>query len=454
MSATAARGRKDTQRERLLAGMITAANRDGYARASVTAVIAEAGVSRPTFYDYFSDRAACFAAALTDVHERLLAATREELNRHPPHDALTASIRALLAFAAADPARARFLTNEPIAAGRGALDARDAGIAALSALVEHAQRTADPGASIPDIPAHIAHGAVQRLLAPRLRRGEPGLSEVLADLLDWLARYAQPRARLRRQTLRPGPTPPLTPFLIEAPLRAPQALTPGRPRLSEEQVAENHRQRILYAVARLAETQGYAASTVRDITRLARIDGRAFYALFADKQNAFMAVHEVGFQQVMSVTAGAFFAGSTWPERSWEAARALTQFLEANPLIAHVGFVEAHAVGPRAVQRVEDSHIAFTIFLQEGYQHTRRSDPPSRLALEATVTAIFELIYHQARRGGPPQLTGLVGHIGFLLLAPFLGAGDAETFIDAQLTASVSAATRPSARSGASRNLS
>jgi AcrR family transcriptional regulator len=46
-------GRKSTQRERLLNGVITVANRDGSSRASVSAVIAEAGVSRPTFYDYF-----------------------------------------------------------------------------------------------------------------------------------------------------------------------------------------------------------------------------------------------------------------------------------------------------------------------------------------------------------------------------------------------------------------
>ena len=65
--------RKSSQRERLLAGMVAAANRDGYADANVSAVIAEAGVSRPTFYDYFSDRDDCFVAAIADMHERLAA---------------------------------------------------------------------------------------------------------------------------------------------------------------------------------------------------------------------------------------------------------------------------------------------------------------------------------------------------------------------------------------------
>jgi hypothetical protein len=99
-----------------------------------------------------------------------------------------------------------------------------------------------------------------------------------------------------------------------------------------------------------------------------------------------MAVHELGFQQVMDITARGFFSGSSWPERSWEAGRALTQPLERNPLIAHIGFVEAYAVGRSAAQRVEDSHIAFAMFLQEGHQHLPESERPSRVALEAIIT--------------------------------------------------------------------
>ena len=452
MSVTATRARKATQRERLLAGMITAANRDGYAGASVAAVIAEAGVSRPTFYDYFPDRRHCFLAALADVQARLLAATRAELARHPPHDALAASVRALFAFAATEPAWARFLTNEPIAAGRAALDARDRGIGELAALIEHTQRSADSAAAmpVPDVSPRIVLGAVQRLLAPRLRDGEPDLSGVPADLLDWLALYARPGSRLRWRALRPGPDLPPTPFLLEPAPGTPPPLAPGRPRLSDEQVAENHRRRILNALASLATQKGYAASTVGDIVRRARIDGRVFYALFADKQDAFMAVHEVGFQQMLSVTAGAFVAGASWPQRIWEAGRALTEFLETNPLMAQVGFVEAHAAGPRAVQRIEDSHLAFTIFLQEGHRHTGREDSPSHLALEAMVNTIFELIYHQTHRDGPLRLTGMIGHISFILLAPFLGVADAEAFIEDRLAQDLSGRPRgiPRGRAG------
>jgi AcrR family transcriptional regulator len=203
--------------------------------------------------------------------------------------------------------------------------------------------------------------------------------------------------------------------------------------MAEEEVAENHRLRIMFATSQIVSERGYAAATVSEITRLAGVDGREFYRLYADKQEAFSAIHELGFQYLMAVTAGAFFAGSDWPQRIWEAFRAATQSVQENPTVAHVGFVESYAVGPRGIQRVEDSRIAFTIFLQEGYRHEPGAAPPSRLALEAIITAIFEIVYREARASAQPQTTRLLGAIVHLCLAPFMGAEAAGAFIKGKL---------------------
>ena len=102
------------------------------------------------------------------------------------------------------------------------------------------------------------------------------------------------------------PLPPLvrSPYLPPTTLRAPPPLGPGRPRLSEEEVAENHRQRIMFATSQIVQERGYTAATISEITRLAGVDGRAFYRLFADKQEAFGSIHELGFQYLMAATAG------------------------------------------------------------------------------------------------------------------------------------------------------
>jgi AcrR family transcriptional regulator len=434
--------RKATQRERLLNGMIVAANRDGYAGANVSAVIGEAGVSRPTFYDYFEDRDACFVAAINAVQEQLLDVLRDAIGRVPPEQALAAAINATLAFASSQPAEARFLTKETLAGGPRALDARDEAIAATAKVVEDVLEQAPGSAEIPDVPMAAVLGAVHRLLASRLRRGERAFDALQRDLLAWIESYRQTAAKRRWRELKPLPAPGPSPYLLPTTLRAPPPLGPGRPRLSEAEVAENHRQRIMFATSQIVQSRGYTAATVSEITRRAGVDGRAFYRLFADKQEAFSAIHELGFQYLMAATAGAFFAGKSWPERIWEAFRAAAQSIDQTPTFAHVAFVEAYAVGPRGIQRVEDSRAAFAIFLQEGYRWQSQGAAPSRLALEAIITTIFEIVYLQTRASAEPKTSGLVAQFAQLCLTPFIGPTAANEFIDAQISATRTPAPR------------
>jgi AcrR family transcriptional regulator len=447
--------RRGTQRARLVKGLVSAANRGGYAGATVSAIIGEAGVSRPTFYEYFEDRDACFLAAILDVHERLLEQVRSAVKASPAKDALTAAASATVAFAGAEPADARFLMKETLAGGPRALDARDGGIAQTAAVIERAFKGAGAAEPIPDVPVGAVIGAIHRMLASRLRREDRRFGELARDLAAWLASYEKPSGENRWRKLKelaPAPASKRAPPMV---LRAPPPLGPGRPRVSPEEVAENHRQRIMFATAQIVQEHGYTAATVTEITRVAGIDGRSFYRLFADKQEAFGAIHELGFQYLMAATAGAFFAGEDWPSRIWEAFRAAAQSIEQVPAFAHVGFVEAYAVGPQAIQRVEDSRVAFTIFLQEGYQHQRPGErAPSPAALEAIVTTIFEIVYLRARARGNPR-TAMLAHIVHLCLAPFIGAEATEAYIDRRLdeTREPNHARPGAARRGRARTL-
>jgi AcrR family transcriptional regulator len=425
--------RKTTQFDRLIAGMVQATNRRGYAGANVSSVIAEAGVSRPTFYDYFADRDDCLRAAIEHVQGQLHALTTQALAEKTGQAAWQAALGALVDFAATDPARARFLMGEAMAGGARALDARDRGVAALAEVLGAAVAAGPATAGVADLEPHIVLGSVYRMIAARLRRGEVVSAKLAEELFAWLASYTVRASARRWQVLAPVKSPPPSPHVPDVPIqRMPSGLGGGRPRVAPQEVAENQRLRILYATAKLAETKGYAATTVADITKLARVRGNTFYRQFADKQEAFSAVHELGFQQVMDVTAKAFFSVQGWPLRSWEAGRAFTQLLQANPLVAHVAFVEAYAVGPAAVQRIEDTHTAFMFFLQEGL--TMSEESLGRVAMEAIIASVFEVIYLQARAGEDLQIAGMLPYIAHLWLTPFLGVKAADAFIDKQQT--------------------
>jgi AcrR family transcriptional regulator len=430
----APQARKLTQRDRLIAGMVEALNRHGWTGATLAAIVAPAKVSRPTFYEYFAGREDCLRASIERVQDELHECVSDALADVEEAQAAPATVRALVQYASAKPERARFLMAAAMAGGPDALDARDQGIARLATTLAGAQAGAGAEVQVADLPGEIMIASVYRLLGVRLRRGEATISRLTDELLAWVAAYERPAEERRWQALSPHAAPaPSAHVPLEPIQQMPSVLPRGRPVIPEDQIIENQRLRILYATARIAESKGYTATKVSDITKFARVDGKLFYRLFSDKQEAFATVHELGFQQVMDVTSKAYFSVTGWPQRCWEGGRALTQLLDANPLVANVGFVEAYAAGPAAVQRIEDSHTAFMFFLQEGLVYEGALTPPSRTAMEAIIASIFVIIYQQARAGDELALAGLLGDIAHLWLTPFLGTAQTDAFIEQQL---------------------
>jgi AcrR family transcriptional regulator len=427
-------GRKGTQRERLLNAALEVVASDGYAASTIASVIAHAGVSRPTFYDYFADKDDCLLAAAAGIHGRLLAAVAEAVaeavERGSAEHAIRSAIAALVEFAASEPVAARVLMNETLAGGPRALDARDEQLAQLAMLVTDAQARADADRPTPDVPARMMLGASHRLLAARLRSDEQSLDGLTGELLRWSASYELPASQHRWSSLTPSPPAPPSPLVAHTPLRPPSPLRGGRH--SKEQILENHRQRLMFATAEAVLEKGYTATSIADIVKIAGLDHRAFSSVFADREAAYMAFAEHGFERTMAVTAGGFFTGAGWPQRSWEAGRAFTQFLQKNPTLA-VLFLESYAVGPHASKRIDELLNAFTLFLQLGYEEARDGRHPSPVALEAIATTNFEMCYHQARKSPGPQLTELQPHSIFISLAPFIGTAAANRFIDETL---------------------
>jgi AcrR family transcriptional regulator len=429
----AARGvdRRSTQRERLIMGMITACSRYGYEGANVSRTIALAGVSRPTFYEYFADKHACFLATHDELARLLIWEVERAVDVVGPDQAVQAAIRRFVELSQEYPDRAALLTNETMAGSRAALDAHDRMMSQMVEVVERARAKASAQMLTPDLPIQMVFGAGRWLLAPALRGGEHNLGALANDLAGWVDSYMMPSAEHRWGTLEPGATLPPSRHVSEVSLRPPSAIPPGRPKLSSAEVARNQRERILYATANVAATKGYGASRIADITASAGVDRRVFYRHFRDKQQAFLAIHEFAIHQVMALAASAFFSAKEWPQRVWEAMRATTQFEATHPVITHIGHVESHAVGAPAIQRVDDSRAAFTIFLQEGSRLT--DEPPPRIAMEAIAGAVFEIGYRQVRRGRSEQISRLAPHATYLVLAPFMGPAAANEFIDERL---------------------
>lgn len=114
------------QRERLIAAMLNAAADLGYLETNVQDVIDRAGVSRPTFYEHFSNKEDCFLAAFDTSAERLRNRVDSAARKGGDvwRDRVRFSLEALLRFAIREPDTARTMVVEARAASSVAVRRR------------------------------------------------------------------------------------------------------------------------------------------------------------------------------------------------------------------------------------------------------------------------------------------------------------------------------------------
>ena len=215
--------------------------------------------------------------------------------------------------------------NDTMAGGWRALDEHDRLRDEIAEIIACGRARASPDTPTPDVPIRLVIGAVRSLL-PSVAPRERELAGVADELVTgWSATSADLRAPLAHAGPRPG-TATFTARIANSP--APPARDPtGALKALQGQIPTTERpERIVYATAEVAARKGYTVTRVADITSAAGVDRRVFYTHFADKQQAFLAVHELCVQQLLAVTASAFFSVNAWPERAWEAMRAYTHF--------------------------------------------------------------------------------------------------------------------------------
>ena len=424
--------RKQSQRQRMLSATIDVAARHGYQATTIGRIVAQAGVSRPTFYDYFPNRDSCLLATVTTVNEQVLAEVTQRVDAQPPEHAAYAAVEAIFDFCVEVPTMARFLVDASLAGPAQISEARSDGIAAIARAVDDAYRALSAQALVPDIESSVLIAGILRLLGLSLRRDATPDRRMLATVLSWIESYAVPAADRRWMTLR-GFARRSSHIMSEPPFGRPPVVTqhdfPGGK-------LEYARQRLLFAAGQLSESKGFGPVTLAAITARARVNYRVFRRLFASKGDLFVTLLEIGSRRTLATTFSAYFDPGAWPERVWAAGRAYTQFVASNPTIAHVGFVDSYASGPRAAEAMDKTLKAFTLFLADGDGHvaTGRECPP-QLARDAIAATIFDLGYAHCRSGKSTELTDLLPQAVFIALTPYLGPDRTLEFIDSKLAA-------------------
>lgn len=173
------------QRERIIDALAAVCARKGYRATTVGDVIAEAGVSRRTFYDLFTSKQQCFLVAYDVLMERVLVAVEGAYRTCEGawSQRMTSALRALLELFAADPNCARLVIVEVLAAGQPALECRHAALGRFAGLFDPVNSELPLAAAERELVARAVIGGVAEALYSRIAAGQSErLAEAGADL--------------------------------------------------------------------------------------------------------------------------------------------------------------------------------------------------------------------------------------------------------------------------------
>ena len=412
------------RRGRLIDAMMELCADRGYTNFSVADVATTAGVSSKTFYQLFNDKEDCLLAAYRASAESLLGEVRPVVRGTDMHRATrNVVLERLLHALQRRPQAGRLLLVEALAGGAAVRRERERVLGLFERRAQEFLGSVSADSETLDLPATALVGAVRALVSRELRgHSEENLPLLAGDLQEWIESYATPAGGARWSTGRQSTLPARAarPPGADKTIAAPERLPRGRHSLPAAVVARSHRDRILHGTAEVIADRGYAEATVSEIVSAARISREVFYEHFSSKQDAYLAAQQYATQQILETCTTAYFAGTTWPERVWNALSALIDLLVANPRLAQLRLVECYAAGPVAIEQSEQLVRASTIFVQEGFNAPSAKDVPA-IAAHAIAGYIFEEFYTHISRGKLSELPRLLPRLVYVATAPFLG---------------------------------
>jgi AcrR family transcriptional regulator len=191
--------RLEIQLDRLLRAAAAVFARVGYAEASAEAISREAGMSKATFYEHFTNKEACILA-LWDAAARevmLAMAQASQAAGEDPRARMRAGIGAFLDELVANPAESQTLLREIIGAGPAAARRRDTILQGFADnLVSEAKSAERKGLGPAFVSPDDAYGvvaAIGELASRQMRLGDPAdvhdLEPVIERLLFGVLAY-------------------------------------------------------------------------------------------------------------------------------------------------------------------------------------------------------------------------------------------------------------------------
>jgi AcrR family transcriptional regulator len=185
----------------------------------------------------------------------------------------------------------------------------------------------------------------------------------------------------------------------------------GHHGLSREQILESQRERLLAAIAQEVAANGYRATTITDVVKLASVSSRDFYEHFEGKEDCFLAAFEAVRDYLERLLTTAVATEPDWPHR----------VIASEPELARLCLIESVSATPTIAIRFREVVLACVPMLEPGRAETPDAAdlPPS--TEDSLLGGIISLVSHSIIAGETERLSKLLPDLVDFTLTPYLG---------------------------------
>ena len=197
----------------------------------------------------------------------------------------------------------------------------------------------------------------------------------------------------------------------------------GRHNLPASVVRASQRERLLEAMVELVAEQGYEATTVPQVVARAQVSRNAFYDLFTDKTDCFLALCDDFATEVLDDIANP--TEERWLDALRNGTGRYLRWWQERPAFTRTYFVELPSAGRRAVAQRDRQYARFVAMFDGLAAWAREQEPGlppvSPLASRTIVYAVTELIAAEVRAGRVGRLTKLEADLADLMVLLLTG---------------------------------
>jgi AcrR family transcriptional regulator/DNA-binding IscR family transcriptional regulator len=195
-------------------------------------------------------------------------------------------------------------------------------------------------------------------------------------------------------------------------------------------VSELQRGRLLDATFAIVAEQGYRGMAVRAVAERAGVSSKTFYDLFTDREDCFLAAFDHGIDRLTARLRPAWEGEREWTAGIRAGLAELLSFLDREPALGLLVFVEALGAGTRVLQRRAEVLRQLAGVIDEDRTGKKVGGGLPALTGEAVVGATIGMIHlrisSSTGRGDEPPLIDLLNELMATIVLTYRGRAAAE----------------------------